>query len=126
MGAVISTLRGIFFFWRGTQTRQETSPLHDADPPANTPEKGQNVVEGAVAKFSELKDGEYVYRKPDADSDSLCQNIRSENRGGMVALTFCPILGCASAPWARARFWSSVTRIKCTLSDTNALTTEPR
>jgi hypothetical protein len=66
MGAVISTLRGIFFFWRGNESRQETSPLHDdsADQRSAAPEKAQNVVEGAVAKFSELKDGEYVHQCP--------------------------------------------------------------
>lgn len=60
MGAILSTLRSWFWWGGNVEQRQETSVIGGQSPRNSISPDDDNVIEGVVAKFSEMKDGEFV------------------------------------------------------------------
>jgi hypothetical protein len=60
MGAIFSTLRSWLWWGGNAEQRQETSVIGGQSPRNSISPDDDNIIEGVVAKFSEMKDGESV------------------------------------------------------------------
>eukprot|EP01122_Echinamoeba_exundans_P000124 TRINITY_DN10108_c0_g1_i1.p1 TRINITY_DN10108_c0_g1~~TRINITY_DN10108_c0_g1_i1.p1 ORF type:complete len:593 (+),score=197.79 TRINITY_DN10108_c0_g1_i1:1858-3636(+) len=58
MGAILSTLRSWLWWGGNAEQRQETSVIGGQSPRNSISPDDDNIIEGVVAKFSEMKDGE--------------------------------------------------------------------